>query len=68
MNKELIDFNNECWICGTKETYNTCPDCGVDIFLADNGKSGINKTIQYLKDTNLKRFDQMVKQSDKALN
>jgi len=60
---EYIDFDNECWICGIKETYNVCPDCGVDIFLIDNGKEGSNKTLQYLKDTNIDRFNQMVKQA-----
>jgi len=59
----MIDFNNECWICGTKETYNVCPSCGTEIILIDNGKTGSDKIIQYLKDTNPKRFEQMVKQA-----
>lgn len=57
-----IDFDIECWICGTNETYNVCPSCGTDIFLTNNGKKGTDKILQYLKDNDPKRFEKMIKQ------
>jgi len=62
-----IDFDKECWICGVNETYNVCPSCCVEIFIADNGKKGTNKILQHLKDTDITRFNQMVKQAPYCL-
>ena len=62
---ELNDFDSECWICGQRETYNVCPDCGVKIFLTNNGKEGTNKILQYLKDTNIDRFNLMITEAGK---
>ena len=59
---EKIDFDNECWICGAQEEFNVCISCGVEIFVTDNGKKGTDKTIQYLKDANPDRYEQMIKQ------
>ena len=69
MKNKFINFDTECWICGKPESFNVCVDCGTKLIIeVDNGKTGTNKIIQYLKDTNVERFNQMIEQFKNSKN
>lgn len=57
----MSKIDNECFVCGKKETYNVCIECGTKIFIEGYG----GNILGYLEKFNPERLKEILDEYEK---